>query len=271
MDDRPHSLPIVVVDPDEHALLKATAECADVNLGNFIRCKVIEATETQLLERRLVNIPAEHWDRIERWFETPPRDIPALRRSSAIPPVPSPRPLTNDDNRYAFDCQREPLNRWFWDHAWQDQETDIARTHVAADPATGNIIGFASLSAAEIKREPPPSDGIEPQIWLTALPAVLLGRLAINQRYQGLGHARSLMRFALASAVSFSSNIGCFCMLTHPLDDQVRTFLRTFGFEEIPGDPAGGMAIRIIDLEHNGVGSPSTVRHNNAFNETAIL
>jgi len=40
-------------------------------------------------------------------------------------------------------------------------------------------------------------------------------------------------------------------VLTHSLDDQVRTFFRTLGFEAIPGDPAGGMTIRVIDLEHN--------------------
>ncbi|CAN5493785.1 hypothetical protein BH10PSE12_BH10PSE12_07550 [soil metagenome] len=132
----------------------------------------------------------------------------------------------------------------------------MARTHVAVDPTTSDVIGYVSLSLAEIKRTPQPSEPALPDDRPTALPAALLGRLAVNRRYQNIGHARSLMRFALASAVRVSRNIGCFCMLTHPLDDHVRAFFRTFGFEDIPGDPVGGMAIRIVDLEHNIVNHP---------------
>jgi len=71
---------------------------------------------------------------------------------------------------------------------------------------------------------PQPSEAIASDIWDTALPALLLGRIAIDQRNQCLGHARSLMRFALTSAVNVSRNVGSFCMLAHPLDGRIRTF-----------------------------------------------
>jgi addiction module HigA family antidote len=47
------------------------------------------------------------------------------------------------------------------------------------------------------------------------LPAMLLGQLAIDRRFQGRGYARSLMWFALTTAVSFSKQVGCFGVLTH--------------------------------------------------------
>ncbi|MBZ9650299.1 DUF1778 domain-containing protein [Sphingobium sp. 3R8] len=253
MADRSSSPLNISIDADERASLEAAAKHTGVDLSNFIRGKAIEAAETALLERRLVTIPAEDWNKIEAWVDTPPKDIAALRRSSAIRSLESTRALTGDDDRYAFDCGRASLNHWFWYHAWQDQETDMARTHVAVDPVTGDIIGYVSLSAAEIKRASQPSEGITPDIWLTAIPAVMFGRFAIDQRHQGLGHARSLIGFALASAVRVSRNIGCFCMLVHPLDDRIRALFQRFGFEDIPGDPARGMAIRIIDLERNGL------------------
>lgn len=245
----------VAVAPGERALLETAAEHVCVNLDDFIRGKAIDAAEMALLDRRIVAIPTKNWDRIEAWVDVSPRDAPGLLQSSAIRSTGLVRPLTGEDDRYAFNCGREPLNRWFWHHAWQDQETDVTRTHTAADPATGDIIGYVSLSLAEIKRVPYASEGTAPDIRPTALPAVRLGQIAIDQRYQHLGHARSLMHFVLASAVNISRNIGCFCMLTHPLDDRVRAFFRTFGFEDIPGDSAGGMAVRIIDLEHNGIGA----------------
>ena len=60
------------------------------------------------------------------------------------------------------------------------------------------------------------------------------------------------MLFALTSAVRFSREIGCFCVITHPLDDGVRNFYRSFGFENLPFDPERSMAVRIADLEANG-------------------
>jgi hypothetical protein len=41
-------------------------------------------------------------------------------------------------------------------------------------------------------------------------------------------------------------------MLTHPLDDSIRTFYRGFGFETLPGDPGGGMAVRMADVRVSG-------------------
>lgn len=62
------------------------------------------------------------------------------------------------------------------------------------------------------------------------------------------------MFFALTTAVRFAKDVGCFCVLTHPLDDGVRAFYRSFGFEDLPSDPGRSMAIRIIDLENSGFG-----------------
>lgn len=57
---------------------------------------------------------------------------------------------------------------------------------------------------------------------------------------------------ALKSSVDLSKDIGCFAVLTHQLDDDVRAFYRRFGFEDLPGDPRRSMAVRIKDLLHNG-------------------
>ncbi|MET4897909.1 GNAT family N-acetyltransferase [Sphingomonadaceae bacterium jetA1] len=164
-----------------------------------------------------------------------------------------PRPLTAEDDRTTFDCGREALNNWFWRHAWHNQEASVSRTSVVCDTQAGEIVGYVSLSAAQIERA-----------WLAKshqrnrpdpIPAVLLGQLAIDWRYQGRGYARSLMFFALTTAVHLSEQVGCFCVLTHPLDDEVRAFYGSFGFEELPFDPGRSMAIRINDLKHNGIGT----------------
>lgn len=163
-----------------------------------------------------------------------------------------PRPLTADDQRDDFDCGRESLNQWFRRHAWRNQEAGVSRVTVVADPVTGQIVGYVSLSAAQIERaflaKADQRNRPDP------IPALLLGQLGVDRRHQGRGYARALMFFALTTAVRLSRDIGCFCVLTHPLDDGVRAFYHGFGFEDVPHDPSRSMAVRMVDLLANGFG-----------------
>jgi len=161
-----------------------------------------------------------------------------------------PRRLVENDDRAAFDCGRESLNQWLRRHAWHNQEANVSRTNVVCDRTNGAIAGYVALSAAQIERAwlPKPAQRNRPD----PVPALLLGQLAIDVRYHGNGYARSLMFFALTTAVRFSEDIGCFGVLTHPLDDGVRAFYGHFGFEDLPFDPRRSMVVRIVDLERNG-------------------
>jgi predicted N-acetyltransferase YhbS len=163
-----------------------------------------------------------------------------------------PRPLTAEDDRQNFDCGRESLNAWFRRNAWRNQQSGVSRVNVICDAVSGAIAGYVSLSAASIERAHLPKSGQRNRP--DPVPALLLGQLAVDRRYQGLGVARSLMFFALTTAVRVAQDIGCACVITHPLDDNVRAFYAKFGFEELPGDPLRSMAVRIVDLERNGIG-----------------
>jgi len=161
-----------------------------------------------------------------------------------------PRPLAATDDRDAFDCGRESLNQWFRRHAWHNQEASVSRTSVMCDTATGAVAGYVSLSAGQIERAhlPKPAQRNRPD----PIPILLLGQLAVDRRQQGRGCASSLMLFALTTTVRFSKEIGCFGVLTHPLDDDVRAFYARFGFETLPFDPKRSMVVRIVDLERSG-------------------
>ena len=161
-----------------------------------------------------------------------------------------PRPVTAEDDRDAFDCGREALNQWFRRHAWRNQQGGMSRTSLVCDSVTGVIVGYVALSAAQIERAylPKSAQRNRPD----AIPAILLGQLAIDRRYHGKGFARSLMVYALTMAVRLSKEIGCFGVLTHPIDDGVRNFYCRFGFEDLPFDPERSMIVRIVDLEENG-------------------
>lgn len=161
-----------------------------------------------------------------------------------------PRPLAADDDRSFFDCGRDSLNQWFRRRAWDNQASGVSRTSVVCDPATGAIIGYVSLSTAQIERAflPKSAQRNRPD----PIPVLLLGQLAVDRRHHGKGYARSLLLFALKTAVRLSEDMGCFGVLTHPLDDDVRAFYGRFGFETLPFDPKRSMIVRIADLKLSG-------------------
>lgn len=164
--------------------------------------------------------------------------------------VTPPRPLAETDDRERFDCGRDSLNGWFRRHAWHNHAAGISRTSVICDVASGSIVGYVTLSAAQIERDllPKAQRRNKPD----PVPVTLLGQLAVDRTHQGEGHARSLLFFALTTALRASRDIGSFGVITHPLDEQVRTFYARWGFEELSFDPKRAMIVRMKELEKSG-------------------
>ena len=77
----------VRVSPHERALLEAAAEHARTNLSDFVRRKAIEAAEMELLDQRLVTIPAAEWEKFEAWAHAPAKAVPGLRELAATRPA----------------------------------------------------------------------------------------------------------------------------------------------------------------------------------------
>ena len=74
----PSSVLSVRVNANERALLEAASNEAHTSLSDFVRRRALEAAEIEVMDRRVVTIPADHWDALEGWFEEPAREVPAL-------------------------------------------------------------------------------------------------------------------------------------------------------------------------------------------------
>ncbi len=158
-----------------------------------------------------------------------------------------PRPLAESDNRDLFDCGRDSLNAWFRRHAWTNHLSGATRVSVLADVSTGRIVGYVTLSAAQIERAflPKAQQRNRPD----PLPVTLLGQLAVDKDFQRRGHAASLLLFALKTALQAAEMIGSIGVITHPFDDSLRVFYARWGFQNLPFDPRRAMVVRRVDLE----------------------
>jgi uncharacterized protein (DUF1778 family) len=77
----------VRVSPEERALLEAASDQARTSLSEFVRRKAVDAAEGEMLERRIVTIPAGDWEAFEAWTREPAREIPALRELAGLKPT----------------------------------------------------------------------------------------------------------------------------------------------------------------------------------------
>ena len=72
---------------EERELLESASAQARTNLSEFVRRKAIEAAEVDVLERRIVTIPAKDWERFEAWAARPAREIAGLKDLARKPPT----------------------------------------------------------------------------------------------------------------------------------------------------------------------------------------
>jgi len=143
------------------------------------------------------------------------------------------------------------MNLWLRRHGWANHAAGVSRVNVICDAATKQIVGYVTLSAAQIERAslPKARQRNKPD----PLPATLLGQLAIHKDWQGQGYAAALLLFALRLALRASYDVASWGVITHPLDDGVRTFYTRHGFEDLPFDARRAMAVRMADLERSDI------------------
>jgi len=77
----------VRLNDQERALLEAASSQARTNVSDFVRRKALEAAEIDVLERRVVVIPAKDWARFEAWAAKPAREVAGIKELASRPPT----------------------------------------------------------------------------------------------------------------------------------------------------------------------------------------
>ncbi len=72
---------------EERAILEVASSQARTNVSDFVRRKALEAAEIDVMERRIVVIPAKDWEKFEAWAAQPPQEMPALKELAHRPPT----------------------------------------------------------------------------------------------------------------------------------------------------------------------------------------
>jgi len=144
-------------------------------------------------------------------------------------------PLSAAHDRTLFRCGEEALDRYFQTRATQDIRRHVANCFVAIEAATGAIAAYYTLSAASIPVVDLPPEETKRLPRYPTLPAVRIGRLAVDQRFQrrGLGAALLLN----AAHRSLQAHVAAFTLLVDAKNDSAVAFYRRHGFRCLPSQP----------------------------------
>lgn len=137
-------------------------------------------------------------------------------------------------DRSAFDCGREPLNRYLRQQATQDIRRRVAACFVMLD-ADQCVMGYYTLATAGVALTDLPPETARKLPRYPTVPAIRLGRLAIDRRCKGLGLGGALLYDALRRAVR--SEIAAFAMVVDAKDVRAAAFYEHHGFTPLDGPP----------------------------------
>ena len=136
-------------------------------------------------------------------------------------------------NRANFSCGSPALDRYIREIASQDVKRDLARIFVVLDGA--DVVGFYSLSGDTIEKTDLPESHAK-KLPNRPIPAVLLGRMAVDNTQQGQGLGARMMKNAQNRVLLASESVGFYAVTVDAKEDAVEFYLQ-YDFVRFPYTP----------------------------------
>jgi ribosomal protein S18 acetylase RimI-like enzyme len=136
--------------------------------------------------------------------------------------------LNKSVSRNHFSCGVEALDHYLKRYAFQDINRQLASVFVIKPRDSENICGFYSLSMASISLNLLPRELGKKLPGYPQVPAVRLGRLAVDQGHQRLGLGEHLLMDAIHRCCR--SEIAWNAMIVDAKDDNSKDFYQQYGF-----------------------------------------
>lgn len=146
----------------------------------------------------------------------------------------APQPLLPSHRCDGFACSEPELDAWLMRRALANQLSGASRTFVVVD-AQQAVVGYYALAAGAVSHQmaTPAVRRNMPD----PVPVMVLARLAVDQRAQGLKLGASLLQDAVKRCALVSQHAGIRALLVHALHDQAKQFYEHYGFQASPVHP----------------------------------
>jgi len=128
----------------------------------------------------------------------------------------------------SFHCQNDKVNDFLHNFAIYNNQNLLSKVYVLIEKGPNNLVGIISLSAYRLTL--PHSK----KYTIQQVPATLLGRIGIDDKYRGHNLAREyLIKYVLGVCNEVKNYIGCRLLIVEvDREDPIKDYLIKNGFQE---------------------------------------
>jgi GNAT superfamily N-acetyltransferase len=142
--------------------------------------------------------------------------------------ISAPQPLTSVHLLDEFNCGEPVLDEWLKRRAMSNQLSGASRTFVVLDQDS-LVCGYYAMAAGAVAHQMATSS--VRRNMPDPVPVMVLARLAVDLRAQGIKLGASLLQDAVNRAVMVAENAGVRALLVHALNDKAKEFYEHYGFQ----------------------------------------
>jgi len=144
-------------------------------------------------------------------------------------------PFGAEHDRDSFDCGEEALDRYFKTQATQDIRRRVANCFVAVESSSGAVAGYYTIASASIPFVDLPPEESKRLPRYPTLPAVRIGRLAVDRRFQGRGLGEILLLDAMRRSLRLPPAV--YALVVDAKNDRAVAFYQRYGFRIFASQP----------------------------------
>ena len=144
-----------------------------------------------------------------------------------------PEKLSSSHEVSAFDCGEQVLDDWLRRRALPNEVSGASRTYVVCHGK--RVAGYYTLAAGAIAHTE--ALGRVRRNMPDPVPVMVLGRLAVDRMFHGMGIGTGLLRDAILRTLQAAEIAGIRAILVHALSANAKHFYEKCGFAGSPVDP----------------------------------
>jgi GNAT superfamily N-acetyltransferase len=131
-----------------------------------------------------------------------------------------------------FQSGEETLDTWLRERALTNMELAATRTYVICPLHSRNVIGYYALCMGQVLNQE--AVGSMRRNMPRHIPAVILGRLAIDRQWQKQGLGGALLHDAVQRSARAAQEISARLLVVHAISPAAEAFYTHYGFARLP-------------------------------------
>lgn len=143
-----------------------------------------------------------------------------------------PAQLTAQHDTKNFRSGDESLDSWLRKRAMDNMKTAASRTYVICPLGSHEVIGYYAICMGHILHQE--VIGSMRRNMPYQIPAVILGRLAIDEKWQGNGLGKALLQDAVKRSARAANEVSARLLIVHAISSKAEAFYTHHGFMRLP-------------------------------------